>query len=345
MRRRDLIKTAGIATAAGAFGTGSTAARAPERGARKRGRKKVVVKARQRPGNRTHWILPGPRRLDPALFGTPAAGPSTPQRGTDEIAHRTWSLRRADNPAAGLLAGDDGYPPFPVPVGIPEGARETTDDGTAYTRTAVPLPFSDRAVGSDENPNVDGSLRLRYVDREGFEGDGDRGDEVTADVRFSDPAGNTYEFDLDHLERHDGAHPHGRGVMTGAYLHGSTGIGTPLMPTQYVFGAFWGVGDVSVNGDPPVEQNTDRLIHFMTGQNVRTADYDLAIDGELPLGAHGNPAAYLDQATHTHGFLPPVRMTEDGPRRVPLASAFTLPNGNRQPFAHFMWDEDQVQID
>lgn len=85
-----------------------------------------------------------------------------------------------------------------------------------------------------------------------------------------------------------------------------------------------------------------RLVHFMTTQVVRTADYNLAIDSELPLGIHANPDAYLGQTTHTHGFLPPVQMTVDGPRKVALESAFALPNGMNQPFAHFMWDEDEV---
>lgn len=234
---------------------------------------------------------------------------------------------------------------FPGPVGLPEKLRETDDDGTTYTRTSQPLPFSDRAVGSDTNPNVDGKLDLTYVDRRGFEGDGDVKDTIRLDGWFTDPAGNTYEIDVKHLERHDGAHPHGRGVMTGAYLHGTTGIGTPLMPTEYAFGSVWGVGDVRINGEAPLDQNTDRLVHFMTTQNVRKADYTLAINGELPLGVDDNPDAYLDQPTHTHGILPPVKMTDDGPRMVPLATAFELPTGNPQPFAHFMWDEDDVQFD
>jgi hypothetical protein len=345
MNRRDLIRAAGAASAAGLLGTGTAAANAEELAARKRGQKKVRVKARQKAGNRTHWILPGPRRLDPKLFGTPAAGPSTPQLGMDHVRHRIWALGRSGNPAAGLLSGAGGYPPFPVPVGWPEDLRATTDDGTAYTRTTLPLPFSDRAVGSDANPNVDGKLDLTYVDREGFEGDGDRGDEVDLDAWFTDPAGNRYEIEVEHLERHDGAHPHSRGVMTGAYFHGTTGIGTPLMPTLFAFGSFWGVASVRINGEAPVEQNRDRLVHFMTTQTVRTEDYTLAIDGDLPLGADGGPAPHLGQATHTHGILPPVKVTADGPRQVPLQSAFELPNGQRQPFAHFMWDEDVVQID
>lgn len=351
MNRRNLIKTAGIATAAGVFGSGRALAKAKQLEMKKRSGDTVTVEAKQSAGKRTHWILPGTRRLDPKLFGTPVDGGSTPQLGMDAIRHRIWALKQAGNDGpAGLLAGDpvegESFGPFPVPVGWPEGLRGTNSDGTRYTRTTKPLPFSDRAVGSDdEETNVDGEFELTYFDRQGFEGEGDEEDAIELDVWFKDPAGNRYEIDIEHLEYHDGVHPHGRGVMTGAYLHGTTGIGTPLMPTVYTFGSFWGVGNVSINGEEPEPQNTGRLVHFMTTQNVRMSDYTLAIDGELPLGVDGNPTAHLDRPTHTHGILPPVRMTAEGPRRVPLKSAFELPNGMKQPFVHFMWDEDVVQID
>lgn len=351
MNRRTLIKSVGIATTAGALGPGRAVAQANELETKKRAGGTVSVEAKQSAGHRTHWVLPGTRRLDSKLFGTPPDGGSSPRRGMAAIRHRTWALRQAGkDDSAGLLTGDsvDGqsFPPFPVPVGWPEGLRGTNEDGTRYTRTTEPLPFGDNAVGSDDDgTNVDGAFELTYIDREGFESEDSDGDAIDLDVWFTDPAGNRYEIEIEHLERHDGVHPHGRGVMTGAYLHGSTGIGTPLMPTVYTFGSFWGVGDVSINGEPPEPQNTDRLVHFMTTQNVRTSEYSLAIDDELPLGVDGNPAAYLDHPTHTHGILPPVKMTAEGPRRVPFRSAFELPNGMNQPFAHFMWDEDVVTID
>lgn len=340
LNRRDLMKTAGIASGITLFGAGNAAA-SPSNGSESRAGKHVEVSVKQPANKRTHWVLPGKRRLDPDLFGTPPDGFSTPQLGGAHIKHKIATLSRAGNPTAGLLKGGGDYDPFPVPVGWPESLRETNDDGTKYTKTANPLPFGDKAVGSNQNSYVNGGLNLTYIDRQGFKGDGEGGDEIDFDVWFTDPAGNKYEIDVEHLETHDGAHPHGRGVMTGAYLHGSTGIGTPLMPTAYTFGSFWGVGDVSINGQEPVEQNTHRLIHFMTTQNVRKHDYTLAFDADLPLGTDG----YLDHPTHTHGILPPVRFTEDGPRKVPLQSAFELPNGMKQPFAHFMWDEDEVDLE
>lgn len=345
MNRRSFVKTTGIVGAAGVLASGPAGAKATELARTKRGRPEVQVKTRQRAGNSVHWILPGPRRLDSHVFGTPADGPSSPQRGDDWIAHQVWRLKQRGRAAADLITGGGTHPKFPVPVGWPEALRETNDSEDGYTKTKMPLPFSDTFVGSDENDNPDGEFRLTYRDRQGFEGDGTKEDDVDLDIWFTDPAGNRYTLDIEHLEHHDGAHLHGRGVMTGAYLHGTTGIGTPLMPTEFAFGSFWAIGSLSINGNEPLEQNTERVIHGMTTQNVRKDDYTLAFDRDLPLGVDGNPEPYLGEDTHTHVIVPPVRETDDGPRMVPLKTAFELPNGNKQPFIHFMFDEDTVQFD
>lgn len=343
--RRTVLRTAGAAGVAGLLGTGSTAAKAASIRTSKRANQQFAVRATQAAGNSVHWILPGPRRIDPHVFGTPAAGPSAPQRSDDYIAHKVWYFSQHRPGVAGLLAGDGAYAALPLPVGLPEGARGTNAAGDSYTQTKIPVPFSDNTVGSAESDALDGALDLTYIDRQGFEGDGDDEDAVDLDVWFTDPNGTRYGLDIKHLERHDGAHLHGRGVMTGAYIHGITTIGTPLMPTQYAFGAFWAVGDLLVDGEVTAEANRNRVIHLMTTQGVRTTDYSLAIDEELPLGEAGNPDPYRDSNEVTHVFLPPIQQTADGPRRVPLQPAFTLPNGSPQPFLHFMFDENTVTVD
>lgn len=344
--RRSVLRGVGAAGLAGILGTGAAAAKASELENARRPTQQVAVSTRQSAGNSVHWILPGPRRIDPHVFGTPPAGPSTPQRGDDHIAHKIWYFSQHRPEVVGLLDGDPpDHPALPLPVGLPNGARKTNSAGTMYTETGIPVPFSDNTIGSDANPNLDGELDLTYIDRSGFDGH-DGHDEIDLDIWFTDPQGNHYEFDIHHLEEHDEAHLHGRGVMTGVYMHGTVPIGTPLMPTQYAFGSAWAIGDLIVNGSEPVAANRDRVIHFMTTQNVRTADgYTLAIDEELPLGEHGNPDPYLGSQTVTHAFLPPIQSTEDGPRMVPLEPAFTLPNGKAQPFIHVMFDEDQVEIE
>jgi len=344
MKRRTLFKAAGFAGAAGFLGSGITTASAKRINDTKRANQQVAVKSTQQAGNSVHWILPGPRRIDPHVFGTPEGGPSSPQRGDDYIAHKIWYFSQHQPAIVGLLAGDSSYDPLPLPVGLPNGARKTNSDGTRYTETKIPVPFSDQTKGSEEVDHLDGALDLTYIDRSGLEGQGGD-DEIDLDIWFTDPGGNQYTFDIHHLETHDGAHLHGRGVMTGVYMHGTVPIGTPLMPTQYAFGSFWAVGDLLVNGEVTSEQNRDRVIHLMTTQNVRTEDYKLAIDEELPLGENGNPNPYLGSPAVTHVFLPPIQQTVDGPRRVGLETAFELPNGNPQPFIHFMFDQASVEID
>jgi hypothetical protein len=44
-------------------------------------------------------------------------------------------------------------------------------------------------------------------------------------------------------------------------------------------------------------------------------------------------------------FLPPIQATDDGPRRVPLRSGVTLPNGTFQPFIHFMFDQASAEVE
>ncbi len=347
--RRSVLRTAGAAGLAGLLASSPAAAKAESIARHKRANQQFAVETTQRPGNSVHWILPGQRPIDPAVFGTPPDGPSSPQRSDDYIKHKIWYFKQHRPEVAGLLAGDEDYDPLPLPVGIPEGARGTNDDDTRYTRTRIPTPFGDAALASEDidpdqsevNDNLDGELDLTYIDRQGFVGQGTGEDEIDLDLWFTGPNGNRYEVDIHDVEREDGAHLHGRGVMTGVYMHGITTIGTPLQPTQYAFGALWAEVDLLINGEVTSPKNEDREFHVMTTQPVRTEEYTLAFDEDLPLGEDGNPNPFLDSTAQTHVFLPPIKDTEDGPRRVGL----DLPDGVPQPFIHFMFDEGTVSID
>lgn len=77
----------------------------------------------------------------------------------------------------------------------------------------------------------------------------------------------------------------------------------------------------------------------MTTEMVRKTDYSLAFTPELPLA---EDSAYLGHPHHTHGILPPVKMTEDGPQFDPVPTQFELPNGETQPFIHVMYDRDTI---
>ena len=268
------------------------------------------VRARQREGGPVNWVLPGPRRLSEEVFGTP----DNPLLGNDYLEHA-----KQMNPGMASVLDQ-----FPTLVGLPEGMRQTNDAGDAYTVTSEPTAFS------DAHRPVDGHIDVTYMDRSPWAGFRQGRDQVQLDVQFTDPDDNSYSVQVAQLDRE--TKEHAGGVLTGGLIHGSTGIGSPLFPKVYNYGAFWGVGTLDVNDGSQTMQN--RVIHFMTTQMARDNNYALAVDEEMPLGdpLHGRPH-------HTHGFVFPIEMTQDGPQFSPLDLPY-----QGQPFIHIMYDLDEVSI-
>lgn len=247
-----------------------------------------ALSTEQPAGKEVNWILPGQRRLDPAIFGSPDAP---------------------------LGFEDD--------IGVPVDDRLTDANGTSYTTTDFPTPHS------DNHAPVDGSYRARMVDITPIDGPDSR-DHATATIRFTSPDGNhTYRVDLKKVVPVGPDHPFLGGVVVDHLLHGKTGIGTKLQPTQYAYGAFWGVAELHVDGEL-VRDN--QLLHLMVTENVRNEDYELMIDGELPR-----------TGVDTHVILPPVAVTEIGPQPAPVPTGYELPNGGEQPFAHVMFDDTDTE--
>ena len=154
-----------------------------------------------------HWIIPGERELSTAVFGTP----DNPQFGQSLLEH---NIAETDNENLVDLLEE-----LHLPVAVPEGIRETEDG--KFTTTSIPTPFSDKAE------QVDGHLDVTYMDRGGAShasNETQAEDAAEIDVSFDDPAGNTYEVDLDHVEAEGLIHETG-GVMTNAVIHGDTAIG------------------------------------------------------------------------------------------------------------------------
>lgn len=87
------------------------------------------------------------------------------------------------------------------------------------------------------------------------------------------------------------------------------------MVRLYNYGSFWGVGTLAMNDGEQTWEN--REIHLMTTQMVRDRNYSLAIEEEMPLSY-----PYLGRDHHTHGILPPVEVTEEGPKFSPLDIPF-----------------------
>ena len=279
-----LEPTANTLAAADAAPSSANSARAFEPGLLAGG--PVKVKA-QSSGPDVRWILPGPRRLDPAVFGTP------------------------DMPLG-----------FDADVGVPLEARLTNEDGTAYTTTAGPTPFSDSYA------QISGAFKLKVKDVTLIDGPSTK-DKAAFLAVFTGPNGKEYRVRLLKVLPKGPVHAFFGGVATNIIQHGGTGIGTRLMPEVYSYVAFWGVAELTVDGEVVA---SNRLVHGMITNRVRNDDYQLVFNGEAD-----------NSRIHMHLILPPVIVTPDGPMPEPVPTGFILPNGQEQPFLHIMYEDVSIK--
>jgi hypothetical protein len=240
------------------------------------------------------WILPGQRRLDPRVFGTPAA------------------------PLG-----------FEPDVGVPLAMRLTSTDGTAYTTTKMPTPFSDNAV------IISGQYSLDAVDNTLVDNPASE-DMLNYQATVTSPAGGTIEIEVTQILPVGIDHTVFGGVGTNMIHHGMTGIGTKMQPTQPTVAAFWGIGTISVNGVVDPVHGINRLVHSMITCHVRDANYHLVFDDGVDCSR-----------IHTHLMLPNVQITTDGSGNYeenpsPVPTGFSLPNGMEQPFLHVMFENVRV---
>ncbi|HZD34787.1 MAG TPA: hypothetical protein VE130_06240, partial [Nitrososphaeraceae archaeon] len=266
------------------------------------------VKVVQEPGNTVYWILPGPAKLDEQVFGTPEFPMNTGQ----------YKISKAEGAVKKL------FEEFPIMAGVPLAIRETNENGTKYTQTSIPTPVSNKAR------IINGSFEIIYKDRQPYDLPAHPEttiDNASVNVDFSDPAGNQYEIKLKKLYQPPfPGFESGGGVITDAWIHGNTGIDSPLFPTIFTYGALWGVGDIIVNGKTVDE---DKWVHFMTTQNVRDRNYNFTTSERLPLMSN---ETFSGQIHHTHVIVRPIKITPEGPIFDPVKTEFTLPNGMKQPF-------------
>jgi len=237
-------------------------------------------------GDDVRWILPGPRALDPKVFGTP------------------------DQPL--------GLEPE---IGVPLEARMISDDGSVFTTTAGPTPFSDNFA------LIGGSLDLKAVDATFIDGPGSQ-DQVDLNAFFTGPDGKEYGLTVVKVIPKGPVHPFFGGVATNIIQHGATGIGTKLFPGAYTYLAFWGVAELTIDGEVV---SSNRLLHGMITSNARDADYKLGFDEDVD-----NSRAVL------HLILPNLEVTPDGPQTSPVPTGFELPNGVEQPFLHIMFEDISI---
>ncbi|WP_090612752.1 cupredoxin domain-containing protein [Natrinema salaciae] len=343
--RRRFLELGAVASIGGIAGTAGVGAAQSdgENGSESgtSGDPEVTVTARQEPGNAVYWVRPGPRPLSPMVFGTEA----NPRTGTDLLEARIEQASRLPSPLGEAVP--QLLEELPFLVAAPDEAREPIDDSDgnsngsngdsiAQQRLAEPTLYSNDAEVTS------GAFEISYRDHRPYDlpgQPGDTPDQVDLDAQFTDPAGNEYELEHDHvIQPPIPGYETGGGVLTGGQLHGISGTGSPLFPQVYTYGASWGVGHVTINGERATDDGM-RVIHFMTTQTVRDEQYRMALDEEMPLDPDTTIAG---QAHHTHGVVLPIKPTPDGPVYAPVPTAFELPNGETQPFVHAMWEQDEI---
>ena len=87
--------------------------------------------------------------------------------------------------------------------------------------------------------------------------------------------------------------------MTNHLLHGATGLGTRLMPTEFTYAAFWAMGDVYRDGELV---NKNQMVHVMITEIVRGEGYSLNFDGEV-----GNPPGGMTLHLMVAAYAPAPR--------------------------------------
>ncbi|MFQ5509773.1 MAG: hypothetical protein ACE5FN_10625 [Leptospirillia bacterium] len=229
---------------------------------------RVIISGKQK-GGAAQFILPGPRQMDPAVFGTPE--------------HPTgWDQA-----------------PFPL-IGIPAGMRQTRDG--AFTIVDHATPFSDwRVIGT-------GDLELKLEDKTAIDGAATK-DKVHFVAEFDAPDGtHHYRIEADEPLPHGFGYPTFGGVVTDHLMHGVTGIGTRLMPTEYALFSFWAKGRVFVDDRLT---NDNHIIHVMLTESVRGKGYRLNHDGV----SDGSGQVL-------HLMVPPYKVGPNGPEKSPLRSGY-----------------------
>lgn len=230
----------------------------------------LTVKVTQKNGS-TRWVLPGPRFLDPSAFGSP------------------------DHPV--------GFDPAPFPLlGVPLDMRNTHDGKFTFATKAT--PFSNwREVGV-------GSIEMEVTDATAIDGARSK-DKVHFVATFKSPDGKfDYKVTADKAIPHGMAYPFFGGVVTNHLLHGGTGIGTRLMPTEFTYVAFWAMGNLYRNGELV---NENQLVHVMVTEVVRGDNYALQFDGGV-----GDPPTGIT----LHLMIPPFKPGPNGLQNVPLKTGF-----------------------
>lgn len=291
---------------------------------------RAVIK--QNSGKVVYWVLPGPRPLSEEVFGTPENPKFTLKEKLAQVGPPSTPPKIV-GPVKQLLKD------LPFLVAAPMKMRETNEAGTKFTKLTAPTLFSDKAQPLPFEEGKNGWFKATYINRVDKDQKGPPGktiDEAKMEAEFNDPQGNRYRVKLDHVVQppFPGYKTQGGVIIDGVH-HGTTGTGSPLMPKVYTRAAFWGVGNVWINGE---KLDGFRVMHMMTTDIVRDKDYNLVLDEELPLKPEDRHIE--NQPHHTHLVVLPIKPPPPTFNRN--VTEFELKNGKTQPFIHMMFEQDRV---
>lgn len=234
-------------------------------------------------------------------------GPGVMGASAQGVAIWQYPDRRALDPAL------FGTPDAPLNIDLlPLGNRETTADGSAYTTIRNPAMFSNNIE------MIQGSFAMQVRDLTARDSPDSR-DEIAMEAEFTAPDGRMIRVVMDRVIPVGPDHPFFGGVGTDVLMHGSTGIGTPLVAREFSYITAWGVGDIYVDGEMA---DQGRVVHVMVSERTRDAEYMAGFDVAMP------------DALEIHLALPPVRVSPGGPQPSPVPTGVMLPNGAEQPFIH-----------
>lgn len=249
-------------------------------------------------------LLGGPLRVHLSQYGSDVLVALPANRQLDEDVFGTPSMPRATGGT-------------PIMEGVPPMLRGTQNG--QYTQLQQKTPFGDKTTRLHN-----ARLTLSGFDATATDAATTR-DNVKMTASWKDEAGNVYMVKCSQVAPHGDDHPVFGGVVTNHLMHGFTHIGTPLMPTEFAYFAFWGKGNVYKNGQL---LDSGRMIHCMLTEDVRLPNDHLAFDSQV------NPNKMI-----FHVIVPP--MSKNGPS--PVKTGFMLPNGQPLPFWHVMFTQVQMR--
>ena len=195
---------------------------------------------------------------------------------------------------------------------LPLAARDVNSDGTAYTTTKKPGPFSNNIK------KTTGSIKISVEDLTALDNPNSK-DKAEVEANFKGPNGEDFRVVLTKLIPVGPDHPFFGGVGTNVLMHGDTGIGTPLVPRAFSYITLWGVGDLYKDGKLA---DKGRIIHVMVTERTRDDNFKLGFGVAKP------------DELEIHLILPPQKGSPTGPIDSPVPTGVILPNNVEQPFIH-----------